>query len=152
MTPNMLTSVLTTLIAAGVCAAALAPYAVEWLFTRRGTSRLRLAERRIEEQQAGFVHGAGPVQRATPWDMLEAEHRLARTAWRARIIARQRDCRERREARRALRRQASPVRHPRHCTPPAPPADWWPRFPKPTPRPAGMTPHQAIVAELRGTL
>ena len=147
----MLTSVLTTLVAAGVCAAALAPVALEWLLTRRGSTRLRLAEERIEAQQIGFVHGVGPVRRATPWDVLEAEQRRDRTAWRARIVSRPRDCRERREARRSLRRRA-PVRHPRHCTPRTPAAGWWLRFPPPAPRPANTTPLQAVVAELRGAL
>ena len=155
MTPNMLSaSVVTGLIAAGICAAAVAPFALEWLLTRRGTSRLRLAERRIEEQQTGFVDGCGPVRRATVWDVREAEQRLARTAWRARIIARQRGCRERRAARRELRRLTNPPRrlHPRQCTPRQAVEPWWFRFPKPKPAPPGMTPHQAVLAELRGVV
>ena len=110
MTPNVLTS----LIAVGVLFAAVGPFLLERLLTRRGEARLRLAERRIEEEQSGFVSGCGPVRRATPWDVLEAEQRLARTAWRARIISRPRGCRKRREARRALQQmmQAPVRRHP----------------------------------------
>ena len=150
MTPNMLTS----LIAAGVCAAALGPFLLELLLTRRGNARLRLAERAREEQQSGFVNGCGPVRRATPWDVFEAEQRLARTAWRARIISRPRDCRERREARRELRRllRAPARRHPRHCAPRRQPAPWWFDFPPAAPAPAGMTPREAIIAQLRGAL
>ena len=151
MTPNMLSSLLTTLVAAGVCAAAVAPFALEWLLTRRGSSRLRLAEQRIEEHQAGFVHGVGPVRRATPWDVLEAQVRVACTAWRAAVISRPRNCRER-EARRALRQilQAPVRRHPRHCAHRVPPAHWWPVTPPARRTPKGITPLQAVIAELRG--
>ena len=150
MTPNVLTSLLTGLVAAGVCAAAVAPFALEWLLTRRGEARLRLAERRIEEQQTGFVHGVGPVRRATLGDVLEAESRLARTAWRARIVSRPRNCRARREAQREWRALANPIRqHPRHCAPRTPPANWWPVAPPARRTPEGLTPLQAVVAELR---
>ena len=148
MTPNMLTA----LLAAGVCAAAVGPFLLDLVLTRRGEARLRLAERVQAEQQAGFVNGCGPVRRATVWDVRAAEERIACTAWRFKAVSRRRDCRERREARRALRHlMTTPVRRrPRHCAPPAPA---WPfRFPRPKPVPEDMTPCQAIVAELRGAL
>ena len=58
----------------------------------RRAARLRLAERVQAETQTGFVHGVGPVRRATAWDEMEAEARIANTAWRARVIARRRSC------------------------------------------------------------
>lgn len=148
-TPN----VVSALIAAGILMAAAGPFLLEQLLTRRGSSRLRLAEERQAEQQAGFVDGCGPVRGATAWDVHDAQARLARTAWRATVITRPRGCRERREARQALRRlMAAPRRqHPRRCARPLP-TNWWPTFPMSAARPAGMTPHQAIVAELRGAL
>ena len=149
MAPNMLTHLLTTLVAAGVCAAAVAPFALEWLLTRRGSSRLRLAEQRVEEQQAGFV-SVGPVRRAALGDVLDAERRIACTAWRARVVSRPRNCRARREAQRAWRALAeTPTRrHPRHCAPRTP-AAWWPAAPPARRTPKGLTPLQAVVAELR---
>lgn len=163
---------LTATIAAGIAAALVGPHLLEWALSGTGGARLRLAEHARQAHVSGFVNGCGPVRRATARDVREAEDRIARTAWRARIIHRRRDCRERREARRALlleQRPAAVRPRRRDCTPPpaiAPevPADVctppepapstaapWPfRYSKPTPRPAGMTPLQAIVAELRG--
>ena len=143
MTPNMLTSV----VAAGICAAAIGPFLLERLLSRRGDALLRLAERVQEQHRTGFVNGCGPVRRATVWDVREAEERIACTAWRAAVIFRPRNCRERREAQRQMK--APRRRHPRHCARRQQPADWWPTFPKRR-VPAGMTPLQAVVEELRG--
>lgn len=150
MTPNMLTSI----IAAGVLFAGVGPFLLEWLLTRRGEAYLRLARRVQEERQSGFVNGCGPVRRATVWDVRDAEERIARTAWRAWIVRRPRDCGERRAARRELRRllRAPARRHPRHCAPRRRPTAWWFTFPPPRPVPAGVTPHQAVVAQLREAL
>ena len=145
--------VVSVLIAAGILMAAAGPFLLERLLTRRGSSRLRLAEERQAEQQQGFTGGCGRVRRATAWDVHDAQARLARTAWRARIITRPRDCGERREARQALRRlMAAPRRQrPRMCARPLP-ANWWPTAPKSLPVPEGMTPMRSILNELRGAL
>ena len=132
---------LTAIIAAAILAAACGPFALDALLCGRRAAYLRLAARAREEQQAGWVNGCGPVRRADIWDVRAAEDRIACTAWRARVVARRRSCPAPRPkpARIAARRR-------RDCA--QPPADWWPTFPAPTPRP-GLTPLEAIVADLR---
>ena len=135
---------LTAIIAAAICAAACGPHILDAALCGRRAARLRLAERVQAETQTGFVHGVGPVRRATAWDQLEAEARIARTAWRARTVARRRSC----PAPPPKHDRPLVVRHRRDCAAPAPPANWWPSFSTPAPRP-GLTPLKAIVQDLR---
>ena len=135
---------LTAIIAAAICAAATGPFILDALLCGRRAARLRLAERVQAERQTGFVNGCGPVRRADIWDVRAAEDRLARTAWRARINARRRSC----PAPRPKHDGPLVIRRRRDCAQPEPPANWWPTFPAPAPRP-GLTPLEAIVADLR---
>ena len=134
---------LTALIAAALCAASVGPFILDALLCGRRAARLRLAERIQTETQTGFVHGVGPVRRATAWDEVEAEARIANTAWRARVIARRRSCPAPRPKQRPL-----VMRRRRDCA--VAPADttWRLTFPPSQPRP-GLTPLEAIVADLR---
>ena len=136
---------LTALIAAALCSAAVGPFILDALCCGRRAARLRLAERVQAETQTGFVHGVGPVRRATAWDEMEAEARIANTAWRARVIARRRPCPAPRPQQRPL-----VVRRRRDCAIPKPPAGlaWRLQFPPSRPRP-GLTPLEAIVQDLR---
>ena len=136
---------LTALIAAALCAASVGPFVIDALLCGRRAARLRLAERVQAETQTGFVHGVGPVHRATAWDEMEADARIARTPLRARVIARRRSCPAPRPKHRPL------VMHRRRDCAVAPaPADttWRLTFPRSRPRP-GLTPLEAIVADLR---
>ena len=151
---------ITALIAAAILAAAAGPFAIDALLCGRRAARLRLSERVREEQQVGFVDGCGPVRRADIRDIRAAEDRIARTAWRARTIARQRTCARRpdghRDAagcRRVVGRPTIPIPprpapRPRTCAPRAHASEWPWTFPAAAPRP-GLTPLQAIVADLR---
>ena len=135
---------LTSIIAAAICAAACGPFLLDALLCGRRAARLRLAERVQAELQVSFVNGCGPLRRATIRDVRAAEDRLARTAWRARIIARRRCCpppRPKQEPPLVIRRR-------RDCARPEIPANWWPTFPRTGPRP-DLTPLEAVVEDLR---
>ena len=136
---------LTALIAAALCSAAVGPFILDALLCGRRAARLRLAERIQAETQTGFIHGVGPVRRADIWDVRAAEERIARTPLRARVIARRRSCPAPQPKQRPL-----VVRRRRDCATPTPPAGlaWRLQFPPSRPRP-GLTPLEAIVQDLR---
>ena len=149
----------TALIAGAILSAALGPFLLDALLCGRRSARLHLAER-AQEAQTTFIDGVGPVRRATVRDVRDAADRLARTAWRARTIARPRTCTRRPDGRRdaAGRRVVGrptvalpplPRPRPRTCAPRVSPTAWWPTAPKPIARP-GLTPLQVVVQELRG--